>query len=437
MQRPLAAADMHLLPTTTVALDDDTAVDLGQPPGDIVVLSFTDSDLGALASAQASASGRAVAAPCLAAAPAPSPFGRSLCRRDRRQMPLRGRALPRRPGILALWRGAALGNLSGRRHTARGAAGRRPAGSPALRLFDNHRRAWCGTRRLFPRGRRREHGTAPRSPRQAISTARAPLPAPPEPVPRAFAWSPRMRRARAASGGAAAPPAAAPWRSSSSIGRPILAGDTRRSRRSRRPLASPRRWHALVACRVEPEGPGGRRLSPRRDPRAADPRDRHDHCLFGARGRRLRPRCGRLPGPAGHPRRQRAGGLGSLAAGPLGGRSRDAGRAAGIRRPHRRRAVAFKAERDPDPALAFARPASRARSRPASRAPPIGRAWVAPRATPAAERRLGARAVRLSGPRRPRRLRRRPRHAGERRRHPRLPRERRLRVSRHVRRPIP
>ena len=44
---------MHLLPTTTVALEDDTAVDLRQPPGDIVVLSFADSDLGALASAQA------------------------------------------------------------------------------------------------------------------------------------------------------------------------------------------------------------------------------------------------------------------------------------------------------------------------------------------------------------------------------------------------
>ena len=43
---------MHLLPVTEVSLDAlDAAVDLGQTPGDIVVLSFTDSDLGALAAA--------------------------------------------------------------------------------------------------------------------------------------------------------------------------------------------------------------------------------------------------------------------------------------------------------------------------------------------------------------------------------------------------
>lgn len=45
---------MHLLPVTTISLDDsDRAVDLGQTPGDVVVLSFADSDLGALASAYA------------------------------------------------------------------------------------------------------------------------------------------------------------------------------------------------------------------------------------------------------------------------------------------------------------------------------------------------------------------------------------------------
>jgi cobaltochelatase CobN len=41
---------MHLLPVTTVSLDEtDRAIDLGQTPGDVVVLSFADSDLGALA----------------------------------------------------------------------------------------------------------------------------------------------------------------------------------------------------------------------------------------------------------------------------------------------------------------------------------------------------------------------------------------------------
>jgi cobaltochelatase CobN len=43
---------MHLLPVTAVSLDEsERAVDLGQTPGDIVALSFADSDLGALAAA--------------------------------------------------------------------------------------------------------------------------------------------------------------------------------------------------------------------------------------------------------------------------------------------------------------------------------------------------------------------------------------------------
>src|SRR5579863_5929330 len=43
---------MHLLTTTSTNLDEFVeAVDLGQTPGDIVVLSFADSDLAALASA--------------------------------------------------------------------------------------------------------------------------------------------------------------------------------------------------------------------------------------------------------------------------------------------------------------------------------------------------------------------------------------------------
>jgi cobaltochelatase CobN len=43
---------MHLLPVTTISLDEGgEATDLQQPPGEIVVLSFADSDLGALAAA--------------------------------------------------------------------------------------------------------------------------------------------------------------------------------------------------------------------------------------------------------------------------------------------------------------------------------------------------------------------------------------------------
>ncbi|MBM6580187.1 cobaltochelatase subunit CobN [Microvirga sp. BT689] len=44
---------MHLLPVTAISLEEgQEAIDLQQPPGDIVVLSFADSDLGALAAAQ-------------------------------------------------------------------------------------------------------------------------------------------------------------------------------------------------------------------------------------------------------------------------------------------------------------------------------------------------------------------------------------------------
>src|ERR1700730_6718344 len=45
---------MHLLTTSSTALDDLVEpVDLGQPPGDLVVLSFADSDLAGLAAAWA------------------------------------------------------------------------------------------------------------------------------------------------------------------------------------------------------------------------------------------------------------------------------------------------------------------------------------------------------------------------------------------------
>ncbi len=43
---------MHLLPQSEFRLDDgDAAVDLALPPGDVLVLSFADSDLAALAAA--------------------------------------------------------------------------------------------------------------------------------------------------------------------------------------------------------------------------------------------------------------------------------------------------------------------------------------------------------------------------------------------------
>src|ERR1700745_1758035 len=43
---------MHLLTTSSTGLDEIVeAIDLGQPPGEIAILSFADSDLAALATA--------------------------------------------------------------------------------------------------------------------------------------------------------------------------------------------------------------------------------------------------------------------------------------------------------------------------------------------------------------------------------------------------
>ena len=51
---------MHVLATQLATLDEaDAAVDLGQSPADVVVLSFSDSDLSALAAAWQQDVGRA------------------------------------------------------------------------------------------------------------------------------------------------------------------------------------------------------------------------------------------------------------------------------------------------------------------------------------------------------------------------------------------
>ena len=58
---------MHLIRIDTVSLDEgEAAVDLGQAPGDIVFLSFTDSDLFGMAGAYAAAfpAGAAARRPC-------------------------------------------------------------------------------------------------------------------------------------------------------------------------------------------------------------------------------------------------------------------------------------------------------------------------------------------------------------------------------------
>ena len=75
---------MHILNVTTATLDDLVEpVDLGQAPAEIVALSFSDSDLAALAAAWAA--GAAGAAAGGAARPAAPDVGRPLGRRGWRR----------------------------------------------------------------------------------------------------------------------------------------------------------------------------------------------------------------------------------------------------------------------------------------------------------------------------------------------------------------
>ena len=134
-RRPWRRLTMHLLPVTTVSLDDERRRSISASRRATSWCSRSPTATSALGAARRlGVGGGAVAAPCLAAAPAPSPFGRSLRRRDRRRCTLRARALPRRPGILALWRRAALGSLPGRRHLrsryCRATTGRIPGFAP-------------------------------------------------------------------------------------------------------------------------------------------------------------------------------------------------------------------------------------------------------------------------------------------------------------------
>ena len=98
---------MHLLRTTTRTIDEaESAVDLGQTPGAIVFLSFSDSDLGLAAAALEDREGADVRLASLAASASPL-FGRSLYRIRRGACALRARAPSRRSRLLALWRAGA------------------------------------------------------------------------------------------------------------------------------------------------------------------------------------------------------------------------------------------------------------------------------------------------------------------------------------------
>jgi cobalamin biosynthesis Mg chelatase CobN len=116
---------MHLLTTSSTGLDEIVeAVDLGQSPGDIAILSFADSDLAALAAAWE-----------IDRAALPS-LRLAHLRDLRHPMSVdlwidRRRSSARRAGLVALWRRPAGGARSRARQRACGPAGRRPRRSAA------------------------------------------------------------------------------------------------------------------------------------------------------------------------------------------------------------------------------------------------------------------------------------------------------------------
>ena len=148
---------MHVLATELATLEEaDVAIDLGQSPAEIVVLSFSDSDLSALAAAwQQDADVLPTHAAGQPQAAAASDVGRPLCRERRGAGAHRHRALPGRPRLLALRLRAHRRHRARQRRAVRRPAGRRPRRSAARRGVDPGRRAAGAARPLLPRRRQR------------------------------------------------------------------------------------------------------------------------------------------------------------------------------------------------------------------------------------------------------------------------------------------
>ncbi|MGT2482034.1 hypothetical protein ACU4GR_31555 [Methylobacterium oryzae CBMB20] len=180
---------MHLVRIDAVSLDEgEAAVDLGQEPGDLVVLSFTDSDLAAVGQAHAGEPGL----PSL-----------RLAKLARLRHPLsvdlyvervvaRARVVVIRClGGLDYWRygdRALRRGRAGARRRPRGPAGRRPAGS-APRLLLHRSRPRRAARRLFPGRRARQPAADAADAWRSDLGADGPI-EPPVPLPRGFPWCP-------------------------------------------------------------------------------------------------------------------------------------------------------------------------------------------------------------------------------------------------------
>ena len=151
--RPCICSRPQLRASTTCV----EPVDLGQTPGDIVVLSFADSDLAGLAAAYAAEQGIAAERAARASArSAPSDVDRSLDRQGGApRQGDRGQAA-RRARLVALRRRGARRDRTRAEHRAGRAAGRGPRRSAPRCGLDLAARRACGAARLFPRGRARE-----------------------------------------------------------------------------------------------------------------------------------------------------------------------------------------------------------------------------------------------------------------------------------------
>ena len=160
---------MHLLATTATNLDDIVeAVDLGQPPGDIAILSFADSDLTGLAAAWEAerASLPSIRLAHLRDLRHPMSVDLWIDRVGAHAKVIVVRLL----GGLDWWKygiDAIVGAGARTRHRARRVAGRRPRRRKARRRFDAAGRGARHTAALLPRRR-------PRKLARAVAAARRP-----------------------------------------------------------------------------------------------------------------------------------------------------------------------------------------------------------------------------------------------------------------------
>ncbi len=149
---------MHLLQTTASSLDDSVEpLDLCQTPGDIVVLSFADSDLAGLAAAYAAEKHLLPSVRLAHLRDLRHPMSIDLwsdkvcppCQGDRGEAARRSR-------LVALRRRSAFGAGARAEHRACRAAGGGPRRSAPRGGFDLASARACGTARLFPRRWARE-----------------------------------------------------------------------------------------------------------------------------------------------------------------------------------------------------------------------------------------------------------------------------------------